>query len=170
MQFTLRAFRLVALAVASFGSLTLAATAQIAEPQYIGRYDFIGPTGQLIPLESAQGKMESKSRSIIIANKISSAITIPGAASTVKVGPVARFVVRAAMMDGIDPNTLITLRAFTVDGAKRTIPTSSASGVIFGGAKGGTATIPTIPLSFKKYGQNSLEITPQQPLPRANTP
>ena len=103
----------------------LGSQAQVAEPQYLGQYAFLGPTGQLVPLESAQGKSETKSRSVFISNKVTSSFVVEGAASSVRVGPLAHFIVRMSPgSNAIDPNTLISLTAFTVDGGKRTVPTA----------------------------------------------
>lgn len=151
---------------ALFGASPLQDTKVVEEPQYVGQFHQIGTDGKLIPLESQQMTMESKTHNHFISVSTSGGWAVPSTSSPVRVPSSAHFVVRVSPgMENIDPSTLVTLKPFVVTKEKRTLPTSSAKAVIFGGVKSEGAADTSLPLTFKKYGTISLEITPATPLP-----
>lgn len=141
-------------------------TAGVQEPQYANEYFEIGPDGSLIALETVKLNAEMKSHNHFISNSVSGFYVAPGAASTVRVPATAHFVIRVPPgYENVNPATVIMLKPFTVEKDKRTLPISTAKAGMFQGVKSQTAADNSIPLTFKKYGPNSLEIVPAQPLP-----
>ena len=91
---------------------------------------------------------------------------VAGAASTVRVPANATFVVRISPgSEAIDPSTVVQMRPFVVQKGARTLPITTAKAGMFQGVKSATAADTSLSLTFKKYGPNSLLITPSQPLP-----
>ena len=138
----------------------------VEEPQYVGQFVALGPDAKLVPLEQQKPIYQMKTKNHFINVTASGEQTVPGASSSVRLSPDVHFIVRIpAGMENTDPNTLMSLKPFMVKKDVRSIATVSAKAGMFQGAKGGQAADTSIALTFKKYGENSLEVIPSQPLP-----
>jgi hypothetical protein len=138
----------------------------VEEPQYVGQFVALGPDAKLVPLEQQKPTYQMKTKNHFISVTANGEQTVPGASSSARFAPDVHFIVRVpAGMENTDPNTLMALKPFVVKKDVRSIPMNSAKAGMFQGAKGGQAADTSIALTFKKYGANSLEVIPSQPLP-----
>jgi hypothetical protein len=136
-----------------------------AEPQYMYQFAALNPDGSLIALESEKLTTEHDTHNRFVYVKGSSEQTVPGERSPVRLPSTATFVVKWVQgMDAIDPNTIVRLKPFVIQKGLRTLPLHSGKAVIFGGVKSQTTPDNSVPVTFKKYGQGSLLITPAAPL------
>jgi hypothetical protein len=102
------------------------------EPQYNDQFFALGAGGTLTPLEQQKMIHQMKSQNRFISVKVTGEEVVPTPASPVRLGPGARFVVRTgAVPDGVDPNTVISLRPFLIERNQRAILKNSAGGFIF---------------------------------------
>jgi len=154
---------LVANAVAGFAQ---DAKSPVDEPQYVGRFAEIGPDGKLIDLEQQKITHESKAHNHVFGVSVTGEEVVPNAKSPVRVPATAHFVVRVSPgSESIDPNTYLALRPFIVKKDSRQILTNQAKAGVFQSAKSSQAADTSIAVTFKKYGNGSLEIAPSAPLP-----
>jgi hypothetical protein len=141
------------------------ASTPVAEPQYMYQFAALNPDGSLITLESQKLTTEHDTHYRFVYVKGSSEQTVPGERSPVRLPSTATFVVKWVQgMDAIDPNTIVRLKPFVIQKGLRTLPLHSGKAVIFGGVKSQTTPDNSLPVTFKKYGQGSLLITPAAPL------
>lgn len=139
--------------------------AAVQEPQYIGQFELL-KDGSLTPLEEQKMTYQSKTKNHFISVQTSGKQVVQGASSPIRVASDAHFIVKTSSgFDGIDPNSVIQMKPFLVEKNQRAILENTAKAGMFQGAKGATAADKTIALTFKKYGPNSLEIIPANPLP-----
>jgi len=142
------------------------ASTPAAEPQYMYQFAALNPDGSLIALESEKLTTEHDTHNRFVYVKGSSEQTVPGERSPVRLPSTATFVVKWVHgMDAIDPNTMVKLRPFVIQKGQRTLPLRSGKAIIFSGTKSQSTPDNSLPVAFKKYGQDSLLITPQAPLP-----
>jgi len=142
------------------------ASTPVAEPQYMYQIAGLNSDGSLITLESEKLTTEHATHNRVVFVQGSSQQTVPGEHSPVRLPSNATFVVKWVQgMDAIDPNTMVKLRPFVAGKGVRVLPLNTAKAVIFGGVKSQSTPDNSLPVTFKKYGQNSLLITPQAPLP-----
>jgi len=126
----------------------------------------LNPDGSLLALESQKLTTEHETQNRFVYVKGSSEQTVPGERSPIRLGGNAVFVMKWVHgMDAIDPNTMVKLRPFVIQKGQRTLPLRSGKATIFSGTKSQSTPDNSLPVAFKKYGQDSLLITPQAPLP-----
>jgi hypothetical protein len=126
----------------------------------------LSPDGSLITLESEKLTTAHETHNRFVYVTGSAEQTVPGEHSPTRLGSNAVFVIKWVQgMDAIDPNTMVKLRPFVIQKGLRVLPLRSGKGVIFSGTKSQSTPDNSLPVNFKKYGQNSLLITPQAPLP-----
>ncbi|MDQ2840319.1 MAG: hypothetical protein M3Y72_04620 [Acidobacteriota bacterium] len=153
--------KLLALTFSIF-SVGLLAQDTPAEPEFVNQY-FVLNDGKLQRLENATLKMQSKTSNRFVMVKGTTSEVVDGTQSPVRVAPDAHFIVRMQTGD-IDPTTMIHLKQFKVGKNDRELLMHSGGAVIFAGTKSKGADDTSIPISVKKYGSKSLEVTPSQPL------
>jgi hypothetical protein len=159
-------FALVCLIAGAISIPAQQTSSAVAEPQYTYEFAALGADGSLIPLEKQKllTQHETHNRFIYVNGTVEQ--TVQGERSSVRLPGNTSFVVRLfPNMESIDPNTLVALKPFVVKKGQRQIPEHSGKATMFTGVKGQAAADTSIALTFKKYGQSSLEITPTQPLP-----
>jgi len=140
------------------------AKSAVEEPEYNGHFALLGPDGKLMELEAQKMTMQAKSHNHFFSASVSAEQTVPGASSPVRVAPDAHFVVKMPMMNGMDPNQIFALKPFVVQKGQRMIMQSTAQAGVFQSAKSEQAQDTALQVTFKKYGANSLEVIPSQPL------
>ncbi len=138
----------------------------VQEPEYANQFALMGPDGKLIPLEQEPLRFETQSkRNFVIAPKVTSEEVVPQQKSPVRAAANAHFVVRLHIGD-MDPTTVIKLEKFIVRRKDRELlKTQASAGILpFSNVKSQNKET-NIPVTVKKYGTNSFEVTPSQPLP-----
>jgi hypothetical protein len=137
----------------------------VEEPQYMYQIAALKPDGTLLTLESQKLTTEHETHNRFVYVQGSSQQLVPGEHSPIRLGGNAVFVIKWVQgMDAIDPNTMVKLRPFVIQKGQRVLPVRSGKAVIFSGTKSQSTPDNSLPVTFKKYGQNSLLITPQAPL------
>jgi hypothetical protein len=138
-------------------------TKKVQEPEYIGVVFYLDPAGELIPLERQQSNAAFKVKAMGFGGGQSS-ITYKGPKSPVrfKAGQVIQFVVRLNA-PGIEPDSLVNLDALKVSKDERSIVTIKVGAMGMGGAKSRKGES-LRPLTFSKYGEQSLKVAPAEPL------
>lgn len=135
---------------------------KVQEPEYIGVVFSLDPAGVLTPLEKQQPNTQTKvigmgyggAKTSIIFNGRSSSIRF-------KRDQVIQFVVRLNAT-GIDPDTLVNLDVLKVSKDHREVVIAKA-GSLGLNAKS-TSGESQRPLNFSKYGEQSLKLSPAEPL------
>jgi hypothetical protein len=152
-------FSLLALVLTAFGVL---AQETPAEPEYVNQY-FVLRGGKLDRLEHEALKTQAKVSNRLVVVKATTSEIVNGTQSPVRVRPDAHFIVRMQTGD-VDPATMIKLQPFKVGKSDRELLTHSGGTHIFGGVHSQAADETAIPVTVKKYGANSFEVIPSQPL------
>jgi hypothetical protein len=162
-------FTRIAFTILGIGS-SLALQAQqppaaVDEPQYMYQVAALNLDGSLLTLESQKLTAEHETHNRFVYVQGSAEQTVPGEHSPIRVGGNAVFVIKWVQgMDAIDPNTMVKLRPFVIQKGMRALSLRSGKAVIFSGTKSQSTPDNSLAVTFKKYGQNSLLITPQTPL------
>jgi len=134
----------------------------LPEPEYVNEA-YLLKGGKLDKVEMATLKFQSKTSNYFVSMKGTTSQVIKGSQSPVRVTPDAHFVARLRDLN-IDPATFIRLRAFKVGKADREYVMNSFSAHIYGNADSKPTEDTTLPITFKKYGAESVEIIPSAPL------
>jgi hypothetical protein len=140
------------------------AAKKVQEPEYVGVVFCLDPAGALTPLERQQSNAAFKTKALGFGGGQNS-IIYKGARSPVrfKVGQELQFVVRLQVPAGIEPDSLVNLDVLKVSKNERAIITAKVGAMGLGGAKSQKGET-SRPLNFSKYGEESLKISPAQPL------
>jgi hypothetical protein len=138
--------------------------AQVTEPEYVDQYNAL-QEGRLVPLERATGVSQGSTRNWIVTVRTKSVFSFAGESSPVRVGPRTHFVVRLPTVDR-DPTTIIKLLKLEPAKKARTLSlaTASANMIPFSGHKSDTARNDGLPIHVQRFGKDSFEIVPDQPL------
>ncbi len=134
----------------------------VPEPEYVNEAYFLNG-GKLEKAESATLKFRSKTSNYFVEMKATSSQVASGTHSPLRVPPDAHFVVRVRYLD-IDPARVIRLRAFKVGKADREYLLNTFNSHLYGNSNSKSSEDATIPVTFKKYGSESIEIIPTTPL------
>src|ERR1700732_5388352 len=147
----------------------LAANGQpVTEPQYDDTFFAVDATGKLLPLERQKATFHASVGFMALSGmKLSSQITPAASPIRFKGDEQPQFVVRSVIVSSsshADPNIVYVLHAFKKKGNKREFVTSSAHVTGFGSASS-SAEEGTEPIKFERYGEGSLKIVSERPLP-----
>jgi hypothetical protein len=156
----------ILLLLAGYCAAAVSQTATPAEPEYVNQFFALGADGQLTPLERQPMHHSIKRKNIpMIKVDIESRQDVAGGpASPVHVGSSPNFIVK--MMTGnVDPTTLMHLVQLKVDKQGRYYVTGDQQGFVYTNGKSTGPQGDAAPLKVAKYGQNSLDVQPAQPLP-----
>jgi len=126
----------------------------LPEPEYVNEA-YLLKGGKLDKVEMATLKFQSKTSNYFVSMKGTTSQVIKGSQSPVRVTPDAHFVARLRDLN-IDPATFIRLRAFKVGKADREYVMNSFSAHIYGNADSKPTEDTTLPITFKKYGAESV--------------
>ena len=135
------------------------------EPQYESQIEVVKPDGGLAPLEQQKLLAQGKHVGLLGVSQYSAAYTVPNSGSPLRVESSPHFVVKVpASAANLDPATLMFLKPFEVGKDKRMLSMGKNTSFLGVANKEHDAKQDSIPLTFKRYGTGSLEITPAQPL------
>lgn len=137
---------------------------KIQEPEYIGGVFHLDPAGTLTPLERQQINTAFETKALGFGGG-QSRITFKGSRSPTRftAGQEIQFVVRLNAPGGIEPDSLVNLDVLKVAKDERAIVTVKVGPMGLGGAK--TRKGETLQsLKFSKYGEQSLRVSPAEPL------
>ncbi len=134
----------------------------VQEPEYSGTVFFLNPAGALLPLEKQMPNSQVK----VIAGgfggaKVSVTFNGPASPTRFKAGQDVQFVVRL-IASGIDPESLMSLEVLKVSKDHREVVAVKAGSL--GSSSKSTSGEFTRPLNFSKYGQQSVKLSPTEPL------
>ena len=137
---------------------------KVQEPEYIGVVFFLDPGGTLTPLERQESNAAFKVKAMGFGGGKGS-IVYKGGKSPVrfKVGQELQFVVRLHVPAGIEPDGFVNLDVLKASKNERSITTMKVGAMGIGGAKSQKGEALRA-LNFSKYGEDSLKVSPVQPL------
>jgi hypothetical protein len=135
---------------------------KVQEPEYIGIVFTLDPAGALSPLERQQPNTQTKVIGMGYGGAKTS-IIFKGPTSPVrfKAGQDIQFVVRMNA-PGIDPESLVNLDVLKVSKDHREVVIAKAGSM--GMNSKSTSGESQRPLNFSKYGEQSLKLSPAEPL------
>ncbi len=154
---------IVLLAALPFFTLMAQDAKKVQEPEYIGVVFSLDQAGALVPLERQQSNAAFKTKAGGFGGGQSS-IVYKGSKSPVrfKAGQAIQFVVRLNA-PGVEPDSLVNLDVLKVTKNERAIVTVKVKPMGWGGAKSRKGE-DLRPLNFSKYGEQSLKVSPAEPL------